>query len=510
MMLHATGFDPDALDAPLAPLDDLPRGLWLPGITNSVGTLPPRLQGLTQLRRQLITGEMPQESALPWPLQPVAGPFLERIARLRLPEFCLQRDDVADQVLRVMLWHCDRIVDYLDECDPDTAAGRAADAFFAEWEQMAEEISEVLFVFDDLGDALKFNRWDETRGLLRTEGWRELVRIRRLLEDLSELREVIRHLGRARETDDPDESSLPETSVMEEVRQLAPQLRETRVPDLPAETRGIQRSGRIARMLPSESVMMCHPRLRLSWFARHAERALLTYEDDDTLRETVLVEARAWRPSPRPTPARKLVMGPMIVCVDTSGSMQGGAEQVAKAAVLEAMRVAHAQQRNCYVYAFSGPEDIVEQALTLDPEGIRQMLSFLGQSFHGGTDVGEPLARAVERLRQDEWHLADLLLATDGEFGVPREIAARVSAAKQDLGLRVQGVLIGDRETIGMLEICDDVFWVRDWRRFGSGAELSENMKGLTARYFPGALRHNAEDRPAREAADSVLGRTAR
>lgn len=508
MVRHASGFDPDALDVPLAPLDDLPRGLWLPGIINSVGTLPPRLQGLAALRRELIAGQLPEQSMLPWPLAPVANPFLERIARLGLPAFCLQREDVADQVLRVMLWHADRIIDYLDECDLDTAASRAADAFFAEWEQMAEEIKEVLFVFDDLGDALKFNRWDETRGLLRSEGWRELVRIRGLLEDLSELREVIRRLGRAHETDDPDQSNLPQTHVMEQVRMLAPQVRQTRIPDLPAQTRGIQRSGRIARMLPSESVMLRHPRLRLSWFARHAERALLTYEDDDILRETVLVEAQAWRPAPQPKPARKLEMGPMIVCVDTSGSMQGGAEQVAKAVVLEAMRVAHAQARRCYVYAFSGPEDIVEQALALDHEGVQQILSFLGQSFHGGTDVGEPLARAVERLRQDEWHCADLLLATDGEFGVPREIAAMVGAAKQEFGLRVQGVLIGDRETIGMLEICDDVFWVRDWRRFGSGAELSENMKGLTARYFPGALRHNAADRPAGEAANSVLGRS--
>ena len=53
----------------------------------------------------------------------------------------------------------------------------------------------------------------------------------------------------------------------------------------------------------------------------------------------------------------------MLVCVDTSGSMQGGAEAVAKAVVLEAVRTAHAQKRACHVFAFSGPEEIVESEL---------------------------------------------------------------------------------------------------------------------------------------------------
>jgi hypothetical protein len=51
-------------------------------------------------------------------------------------------------------------------------------------------------------------------------------------------------------------------------------------------------------------------------------------------------------------------------------------------------------------------------------------------------------------------------------------------------------VLIGDRETIGLLELADDVFWVRDWRRYGgSGADSPVHSKSLTAMYFPGALR---------------------
>ena len=48
-------------------------------------------------------------------------------------------------------------------------------------------------------------------------------------------------------------------------------------------------------------------------------------------------------------------LGPIILCLDTSGSMRGAREVVAKALALECLRGAHRQSRPCYLYAFSGP-----------------------------------------------------------------------------------------------------------------------------------------------------------
>ena len=110
---------------------------------------------------------------------------------------------------------------------------------------------------------------------------------------------------------------------MEALATTVTEWRDIPVRHLPAQTRGIERSGRVSRMLPSEAVLLPHPRLRLIWFARHAERTLLTYQDDDTLREPVAVQRQTWRPTTRPQPERKLEMGPMILCVDTSGSNAG-------------------------------------------------------------------------------------------------------------------------------------------------------------------------------------------
>jgi uncharacterized protein with von Willebrand factor type A (vWA) domain len=154
------------------------------------------------------------------------------------------------------------------------------------------------------------------------------------------------------------------------------------------------------------------------------------------------------------------------------------------------VRTAHAQRRACHVFAFSGPGEVVDMALGADAGGLERLTRFMGQGFGGGTDIGAPLERALARLDEEAWQLADLLIASDGEFGATPESAAAVRRAKEERGLRVQAVLIGDRETIGMLELADDVFWVRDWRRFGgSEAGSPVHAKSLTADYFPGALR---------------------
>jgi hypothetical protein len=169
---------------------------------------------------------------------------------------------------------------------------------------------------------------------------------------------------------------------------------------------------------------------------------------------------------------------------------------VAKATVLEAVRAAHAQGRACHVFAFGGPDEVLAMELAVDAAGLERLTRFLGQTFRGGTDICGPLERALAKLEETRWQLADILIASDGEFGATPALAARMRAARDAAGLRVQAILIGDRETIGLLELADDIFWVRDWRRYGgSDADSPVHSKSLTATYFPGALRsaHNRD-----------------
>ena len=481
----------EALEAPLAPLDRRPRGLWLGTLAHSHGRLVPRLAEVERLLADLHAGRGPDGRGA-WPSPRLAAAVAAAFRALDLPRFCALAEELPELVLRSLLGHLDLVPDYVDRgATPAAAEVRAVEAFADDWRERCGELDELVDVLGAVPDLFKTTRWDLLRGLLRSEGWQEVVRIRRLLDGLPELVQVIRRLGRARETDAPDESREVSLEVMERATARREDRRETRVPELPGETRGVRRSSRVARMLPAEAMLLAHPRLRLVWHARHAERTLLTYEDDDRLDEAVQRDVPVLRATARRTSGRRLELGPMLVCVDTSGSMQGGAELVAKAVVLEAARTAHAQGRPCHVFAFSGPGEVVDAALSTDAAGIELLVRFMGQRFGGGTDIGAPLEHALARLDEERWALADLLVASDGEFGATPEVAAAVRAAKEERGLRIQGILVGDRETIGMLELADDVFWVRDWRRLGDPAAPGSpvHSKSLTAIYFPGALR---------------------
>lgn len=497
----------EAQELPLMPLERLPRSLWLGAMTHAGGELVSRLAALEDWRGALRRGALPAPLGA-WPSPALQTSVREAFTRLKLADYCAGRDALVDTVLQGLLFHLDLIVDYRDRgaTEPDAHA-MAVDAFAADWSERCGELDELIGAFGDLGDLLKNTRWDALRGLLRSTEWRELVRIRRLIERLPELARIIRSLGRARPAADAAEASQALNPVIEPAEVQATVFRRLRVPNMPGETRGVQRSGRIACMLPAEAMLLGHPRLRLLWHARHAERTLLAYEDDDLLQEAHEAPAPVLRPSPRPAPAKRLEMGPLLICVDTSGSMRGGAEAVAKAVVLEAVRSAQAQGRACHVFAFGGPEEVLEMTVRVDVEGLGRLARFLAQRFGGGTDIGTPLERALARLEEAEWQLADLLIASDGEFGATPALAERLLRVRREQGLRVQGVLIGDRETIGLLELADDIHWVRDWRRYGAasdgahgcgeGAEAGGSpvhSKSLTASYFPGALR-NAENR---------------
>ena len=123
----------------------------------------------------------------------------------------------------------------------------------------------------------------------------------------------------------------------------------------------------------------------------------------------------------------------------------------------------------------------------------------MGQAFDGGTDVQTPIERAIASVHESGWRSADLLIVSDGEFGCVPATLQRLDEARETLGLRVQGVLVADRETMGMLEVCDHIHWEREWRRFAAG-ELGTDARhfspvhsrSLTALYFPNALSPRA------------------
>lgn len=342
--------------------------------------------------------------------------------------------------------------------------------------------------------------FDASAGLWQDVGWREVAALSRVLSECRELRDLVRSLGRSA-------GRGPRRRAPAQV--AAPPRRGSpgvlRSPLQPEETAGLARSGDISRMLPSEAhlVAVGWPRgrgvatrsvevsasidtdddddyendgggessknnsrsrntnqiatatvsvlvegsrpARLLHMARRAERTLMSYErdgwlDDPSTRATRRFEVR---------PAAE--DGPLILCLDTSGSMAGARETVAKAVALEAARSARRSRRRCLLYAFGGPGDLRQLELELGrSSGASDLLAFLRCSFGGGTDADAPLEAALTRLEEAEWAAADVLVVTDGELPPPSaDVGARLERAKAELGLQVHGLLVGGRAGAG-------------------------------------------------------------
>ena len=492
-------FDGVSLAERYAFLDDCPDHLLGDVIASPVGDLHERVAGVVAWRKALLEGRLPPQGE--WPPEAIDAPVRRALEALGLARFCRDQPELVDEVVRNILAAWNRqFLQYESELaevfrelrkteilarrkmrrgarspkftDAELraiaarrASGRARpdDAeLLSAWKERVRVWGEVADIFGDLG-ALLGRGWDLSQGVLRQTGWLEVVKVSRMLKQLPQLRDIIRTLGRLQAGRDGESVS---EKVMNPVRRLEEELREVRAPLVPTEARGVERSGDIGRMLPAEAAMLGHPKMKTLWHARRAERALLSYHYEGLDWERRLVEKESMEEGEKKVPRPE--RGPIVLAVDTSGSMQGPPEIVAKAVALEAMRVAHAEKRRCFVYAWSAGAAPAEHELSLDPEGVGKLIEFLGFSFHGGSDPVPVVSRVLDKLRESEWKRADVLVVSDGEWPVGNDLPARI-AESRERGTRFHGVQVGASGKSGLHEICDPVHLFGNWNELAEG-----------------------------------------
>ncbi len=102
--------------------------------------------------------------------------------------------------------------------------------------------------------------------------------------------------------------------------------------------------------------------------------------------------------------------GPIIICVDTSGSMQGAPETIAKAITLFMTTRANEQKRNCFLINFSTGIETLDLSGGI---GISKAIKFLQRSFCGGTDASPALDYALDLMEKEDYKKSDLLMISD-------------------------------------------------------------------------------------------------
>lgn len=184
------------------------------------------------------------------------------------------------------------------------------------------------------------------------------------------------------------------------------------------EVSDIEMGANLSRLLPSELVRLAHPLLRRVFLASLIEGRAMQYRLSGT---------------------DSLGRGPLVVCLDKSGSMDGPKDVWATAVALALLDVAQRQRRPFALVAFDGAvkhEARVEVGGQLPEDALLVSCS-------GGTNITGTLARALSIIQESNGAMkkADVVLITDGESETQDAPVVRQLAG--GLGVTILGFGIG-------------------------------------------------------------------
>ena len=201
-------------------------------------------------------------------------------------------------------------------------------------------------------------------------------------------------------------------------RRIAAAKQKTKVRHGADEITDIELGSVISRLVPSELAQFAHPTMRRALLARLVEDRATQYRLSGT---------------------HALGRGPIVVCLDKSGSMDGPKDTWATAVALALLDVAQRQRR---AFALLGFDESVKSEVHVDAGGqLPEAALFTNCS--GGTNIAVVLARALNIVRESTTSLkeADVVLITDGESD--RQDAPLVRHVAQQFGVTIIGLGIG-------------------------------------------------------------------
>lgn len=230
-------------------------------------------------------------------------------------------------------------------------------------------------------------------------------------------------------------------------------LKEEQVGKDPAEIVGVIQGNDLGRLLPSELCKLATtPKL---FFADLLEGKTLQYKSRK-------VEEKG--------------RGPVVVCIDHSGSMRSGSRHVWAAAIAVAlMTEAKASGRpfaaclfNAGVQASWGFSDSVN----VDVAGL---LDFVSRTPNGGTDISKAVLWAREQVAAEP--KADVVILSDGDDRMSPEAVADLVAWKASTASKVLSVRVAGDPTYGALEAISDRLWTVSDFAEAAKSLLSEMVK---------------------------------
>lgn len=191
------------------------------------------------------------------------------------------------------------------------------------------------------------------------------------------------------------------------------------------EVTGVESGNNLPRLLASQLMDSFDEEREPLFFAKYQKRALLQYEK--TQKED---EGR----------------GPVVLVVDTSGSMRSGDSHIwAQAVTLAYLDICRKQKRDFGIVHFAST--VVGQKLLKhsDLKDIDKIVDAVSFAPSGGTTFMEPLDDALRLVKNEgDFKKADIVMVTDGHAEVGAEWLSRFNAARREMNTAVYSILVGN------------------------------------------------------------------
>lgn len=203
---------------------------------------------------------------------------------------------------------------------------------------------------------------------------------------------------------------------------------------------GIELDGDPARLIPSELGQLVDEDLEMDALRRLVERSSMC-------REYKGLES--------------VGKGPIVVCVDESGSMSGNPIENAKAMALALAWVARHQNRWCALVSFSDGNEGEYVVLKPGEWGMEDLIGWLDHFYGGGTDPHVPLETLPFRYWQEMGcpkGKTDLVLVTDACLYIDDAMVKRFNAWKKEEDCQALGIVLG-YDPGPLAQVCN-----RTWR----------------------------------------------
>ncbi len=225
------------------------------------------------------------------------------------------------------------------------------------------------------------------------------------------------------------------------------------------EVASIEQGNDIIRVVPSQLLGLVDPDFESKFDKDWSERKLMQY-----------------RLESRPPKGR----GPIVFCIDVSGSMEGDRDIWAKALFAGVAEVALRQRRWCTAIQF---DNRVQRVDTFDPRKLDPVhfLECVGFFSGGGTNFSRPLDRALDIIGEGgHFAKADIIFLTDGDAYHPENEAKRLREMQTKNPVNVHGIVVGgDASGDSLKGFCDEITVLPDLLNGGTNA--AEKLYGKLA-----------------------------